>query len=81
MGTPDFDLAALEKIARQLGEVRFREIVGIFLENTPERLQRVQSGLSSGDLDDPAEASRLVDLGVCSVITNHPDRIEEALYS
>ena len=56
MGTPDFDLAALEKIAHQLGEARFREIVGIFLDNTPERLQRVRSGLSSGALDDPAEA-------------------------
>ena len=31
-------------------------------------------------VDDAAEARRLVDLGVRSVITNRPDRIGEALY-
>ena len=72
MGASGFDLAALEKIQRQLGERRFRDLVGIFLENTPDRLRRVRQGASSDDLDDPAEAlhsikSSAANLGVGDV--------------
>jgi len=56
VGASGFDLATLEKIQRQLGERRFCDIIGIFLDNTPGRLRRVQQGVSSDDLDDSAEA-------------------------
>jgi glycerophosphoryl diester phosphodiesterase len=46
-----------------------------------KRAKERSLGVHAWTVDDPAEASRLVELGVNSVITNHPDRIEEALFS
>ncbi len=46
-----------------------------------KRAQERALAVHTWTVDDPAEASRLVDLGVNSVITNRPDLIEEALYS
>jgi len=52
----EFDAGALPQLERMVGGVVLREVLGLYLENVPKRVEAMRAGLRSGDHEAVARA-------------------------